>query len=366
MRVLILAPVGRDAALLADTLLSIEVVSSIYGEINSLIEALAEGAGAAIIAEEAISANDLSGLRVWISSQPPWADLPFIILTSGGRATRESQMRAAELKLLGNVTLIERPARPETVLSSVQAVLRARMRQYEIRRRQEELLEANADLEQFAHSASHDLREPLRSIGIYSELLDRQYGKLLDQKGGEFLSLIRSGVMRMDALLSDLLEYAHASSISEDGPIDPVDAGHALASALENLAAAIRQCDAEIKSDCMPIVRMHESHLSQIFQNLIGNAIKYRSESVGVRVNITASKVENYWLFRIADNGIGIAPEYRETIFGLFKRLHTNAKYGGTGMGLAICKRIVERYRGKIWVQAAPGRGSEFFFTIPE
>jgi signal transduction histidine kinase len=363
MRVLVLAPIGRDAALLAATLAALQIETAISNNGATLLRLLEEGAGSAIITEEALTPDLIHGLATWLNVQPPWSDTPFIVLTSGGQTTPESHRRAQELKKLGNFTLIERPVRPETVQSSVGAALRARMRQYELRSRQEALLQANADLEQFAHSASHDLKEPLRSIGIYSDLLARSYGTLLDERGREFLSFIQSGAKRMDALLVDLLSYAHASSISDDA-VEPVQALRPLEAALESLAAAIRESDAKISVGEMPVVRMHESHLSQIFQNLIGNAIKYRKENERLLIEVSARRADVRWVFSVADNGIGVPPAYKETIFGIFKRLHTNSKYSGTGMGLAICKRIIERYGGRIWVESEPEHGSNFFFTV--
>ena len=365
MRVVILAPVGRDAALLAGTLAGMQIETAISCDVTSLLQMLGEGVGAAMIADEALTPALGSALADWLAEQPPWSDTPVIVLTSGGRPTQASQSRARHLQSLGNLTLIERPVRPETVQSSVQAALRARMRQYEIRSRQEALMQANADLEQFAHSASHDLREPLRSIGIYSDLIARNYGEALDDRGKEFLSLIQTGAKRMDSLLTDLLSYAHASSIAEE-TLEPIDARRPLDAALESLAGAIRESDATISVDEMPAVKMHQSHLSQVFPNLIGNAIKYRREDGRLRVEVSAKPAENgLWVFRVEDNGIGVPFAYKETIFGIFKRLHTTSKYSGTGMGLAICKRIVERYRGRIWVESEPGQGSSFFFTVP-
>ena len=158
MRVIILAPIGRDAGLLANTLEELKIEAAIARDWHVLLEMLQEGVGAAIVAEEALSRESIDALSAWLSSQPPWSDTPFIVLSSAGRPTRESHRRAMEFESLGNFTLIERPVRPETIQSSVRTALRARMRQYEIRSRQEALIQANADLEQFAHSASHDLR----------------------------------------------------------------------------------------------------------------------------------------------------------------------------------------------------------------
>jgi len=364
MRVIILAPIGRDAALLANTLGELKIEAAIARDSNGLLELLPQGVGSAIVAEEALTRESMDSLNAWLSAQPAWSDMPFIVLSSNGRPTRESNRKALEFESLGNFTIIERPVRQETIKSAVRTALRARMRQYEIRSRQEALIRANADLEQFAHSASHDLREPLRGIGIYSDLLERDYAALLDARGIEFLNSIRTGAKRMDALLNDLLQYAHASSIVEED-IEPVPVTAPLKTALENLAMAIRESGAQITIGEMPVVRMHESHLSQIFQNLIENAIKYRSESQPPQIGLSASRTNSHWTISVADNGIGVPAAYRETIFGIFKRLHSNGKYSGTGMGLAICQRIVERYRGRIWVESEPGHGSTFFFTIP-
>jgi signal transduction histidine kinase len=364
MRVLILAPIGRDAELLAETVATLGIATAVARDAGELLELLDAGAGTAIIAEEVLRPAVVGQIVAWLDAQPPWSDLPCIVLTSGGRPTMENQRRAQEFQALGNFSLIERPVRPETVQSSVRFALRARARQYEIRSRQEALVQANADLEQFAHSASHDLREPLRSIGIYSDLLERGYGDRLDEKGREFLGQIHAGAKRMDSLLKDLLSYAHVSSFSDNAP-EPIDALRPLQASLESLAGAIRESNAEIVMGEMPVVAMHESHLAQIFQNLIGNAIKYRKEGVRPCIEICAKRSEREWIISVRDNGIGVPPAYKEAIFGIFKRLHTASKYSGTGMGLAICQRIVERYHGRIWIESELGGGSTFFFTVP-
>ncbi len=362
MRVLILAPVGRDAQLLAATLAGLKIDSEIAADGDLLLVKLREGAGGAIIAEEALKPDHVKALTEWLTSQPPWSDMPFIVLTSSGRPTPQSERRAHELQTLGNITLIERPVRPETVQTAIRAALRARQRQYEMRSRQEELIRANADLEQFAHSASHDLREPIRSISVYTELIKKHSGQLLDHKTAEYLGFVRAGAARMETLLEDLLAYSQASNIPDEVP-DAIDARDPLKAALENLAGSIRDSSAQIETGEMPLVRIRPGHLQQLFQNLIGNAIKYNAGSPHVRVAVRNE--DGQWIFSVEDNGIGIAEEYKETIFGIFKRLHTNQAYSGTGMGLAICQRVVERYRGRIWVESRSGQGSTFYFTIP-
>lgn len=227
---------------------------------------------------------------------------------------------------------------------------------------EEELRHANQDLEQFAYSVSHDLQEPLRGIKIFSELLTR-YQDNLDGMALQFLSNVIQSASRLEALLSDLLTYTQAGRLREG--VAEGSAEHALQAALNNLNGTIADSGALISSDPLPSVDISPTHLQQIFQNLVGNAIKYRLPGIAPVVKITARRVKSDWLFAVSDNGIGIEPEYRETIFGLFKRLHSSDEYAGTGMGLAICQRIVERYHGHIWVESANGKGSTFFFTIP-
>ncbi len=226
----------------------------------------------------------------------------------------------------------------------------------------EELYRANTDLEQFAYSASHDLQEPLRGVNIYSELLMRRYGDELSGEAVEFLRHVRNGVTRMQALLQDLLAFLQVTSL--DIPTNEVDAGEAFHAAVANLEAVIAEAGAQVTFDSLPSLRIHIVHLQQLFQNLIGNAIKYRSECPPI-VHITAERLKNEWLFSVRDNGIGIDPEYKEQIFGLFKRLHSGDQYAGTGVGLAICKRITERYGGRIWVESTLGQGSVFCFALP-
>jgi light-regulated signal transduction histidine kinase (bacteriophytochrome) len=270
--------------------------------------------------------------------------------------------RARELEVLGNITFLERPARPDTVRSSMRAALRARLRQYEMRHRQEVLVRVNADLERFAYSASHDLQEPIRNVAIYSEILTMRYGALLDEAGMEFLGNVRAGAVRMQMLVHDLLTYTQAASIADDKP-EPSDAAAVLDTTLQNLKESMPQ-DGLITHDSLPTIPMGAVHLQQLFQNLIGNAIKYRS-AAPLRVHIGVERVGDLWRFSVQDNGIGIAAEYARQVFGIFKRLHTQQEYPGTGIGLAICQRIAERYGGKIWVESELEKGSRFIFTVP-
>jgi hypothetical protein len=225
------------------------------------------------------------------------------------------------------------------------------------------LSRANADLQQFADSASHDLQEPLRMVAAYSDLLQKKFGGQLGPTGEEYIRHTVQGAMRMETLLRDLRTYTQVS-MEEQEPNEDVDAGEVLNKALANLELSIKESGAAITRTALPRIRMYEFQLQQIFQNLIGNAIRYRGDDPP-RINIAAKREGKEWVISVQDNGIGIAPEFREQIFGIFKRLHNRADYPGTGMGLAICRRIIERIGGRIWVESEPGRGSTFFFTVP-
>jgi PAS domain S-box-containing protein len=239
------------------------------------------------------------------------------------------------------------------------------------RKRQEQALRAanaaltrsNADLQQFAYSASHDLQEPLRMVATYSELLRRDFGGQLGLGGDEYIGYTIEGALRMEQLLRDLRAYARASSADQE-PTEDVDADDVLDKTLVTLERAIKDSGAAVSRTALPRVRIHAFQLDQIFQNLIGNAIHYRSEEP-LRIYVAVEKREKEWLFSIRDNGIGIDPQYKEQIFEIFKRLHSTAAHPGTGMGLAICQRIVERAGGNIWVESALECGSTFFFTLP-
>jgi PAS domain S-box-containing protein len=234
----------------------------------------------------------------------------------------------------------------------------------EQKRAQAELERANADLEQFAFSASHDLQEPLRSIKIYSELLVREYGEHLPADAERYIRFMRTGATRMENLVRDLLAYTRVTKL--EPPTERADANDALQTALTDLASTVSEAGARVAAEQLPAsVPVHSTHLQQLFQNLVGNAVKYRSPDRAPEVRIGAKRDNGHWTFSVADNGIGIEPEYKEKIFGLFKRLHTSDEYSGTGIGLAICKRIVDRYNGRIWVESEPGTGSTFRFTLP-
>ncbi len=233
-----------------------------------------------------------------------------------------------------------------------------------LRRSNASLRQANEDLEHFAYSASHDLKEPIRNIAISSELLARRYLENLEPEANVFLDRIRAGASRLSSLVDGLLQLTQAANFDLDETKTEVDTRAALSAALIDLSESIAENDVTVEVSELPRITILEIHLRQLFQNLIGNAIKYRGPAAP-RIEVLASRQDPGWIFSVRDNGVGIASEYQERIFGAFKRLNAN-HVAGAGIGLALCKRIVERYGGQIWVESEPARGSTFFFSIPD
>lgn len=225
------------------------------------------------------------------------------------------------------------------------------------------LQQANEDLQQFAYSASHDLQEPLRSVAIYCQMLQEEYSGALGPDGRKYLGFAVEGARRMEDLLKNLRLYMQVST-ADMAPVVVTDANQALHNALLNLKVAIEQSGASITSSDLPHVSMHPGQLELVFQNLLTNAIHYRSE-LPPQIRVAAVRHAENWVFSVEDNGVGIEPRFHEQIFGLFKRLQAGAENSGSGMGLAICQRIIARAGGRIWVESALGRGSSFLFTIP-
>jgi light-regulated signal transduction histidine kinase (bacteriophytochrome) len=234
--------------------------------------------------------------------------------------------------------------------------------QEQLAQKVEELARSNCDLEQFAYVASHDLQEPLRMVAAYTQLLADRYRGKLDKDADRYIGYAVEGATRMQALLEDLLAF---SRVGRNGFVrKPIDANVAVDEALRNLTIAVKENGVTVTRGALPTVVADRVHLVQLFQNLIANAIKFRGQEAP-RITISAEKQGEEWAFSLSDNGIGIASEHRDFIFKMFQRLHTRAEYPGNGVGLAICKKIVERHGGRIWVESELGRGSNFRFTFP-
>jgi signal transduction histidine kinase/integral membrane sensor domain MASE1 len=231
-----------------------------------------------------------------------------------------------------------------------------------VARRTLELERSNAELERFAYVASHDLQEPLRAVASHVQILEQDYRGRLDAEADESIRCAVEGARRMRDLIHDYLEYSRIRGGSE--PLRATDSGEALRVALKNLEISIREAGADVASGEMPRVLADPKQLVPLFQNLVGNAVKFRGDAPP-RIRVGAVREKDLWTFSVSDNGIGIEAEHTDRIFSMFRRLHTSDRYPGTGIGLAICKKIVDRHGGRIWVESKPGQGSTFCFTLP-
>ena len=240
-----------------------------------------------------------------------------------------------------------------------------KMAEEALRKQADRLARSNADLQQFAYITSHDLKEPLRTIAACTEMFLAKSDGKLDQDERQLLGYVSEAAQRLATMIGDLLTYAR--TLDEDLLFAPVNVGEVVEWALNNLQLSIQSSDAVISYDCqsLPTIRGNKVALVQLFQNLVGNALKYRA-AAAPEVHIAAIRRESDWLFSVQDNGIGIAPAYQQRIFKLFQRLHSSREYPGTGIGLALCRRIVQVHGGDIWVESAEGAGATFFFNLPD
>jgi signal transduction histidine kinase len=370
-RVLIHAPYGRDGVMFSDVLNKAGITSLVCAGIDILCDELSGGAGVVIVADEALQPVNVGELSSVLSSQEPWSDLPVIVLTGTGEATDLSRYRSRLRRPLGNVNLLERPLRTETAISAVEAALRARRRQYEVRDLLKSVEEANAklkaanrELEEFAYIASHDLQEPLRMVNIYTQLIVERLGRDVDEEIPRYSTFVRQGVVTMETLLQDLLRVARVIH-QERRQGQLVSLQDALSDSLAALKSRIEEAKATITATELPNTCGDQVQFSQVFTNLISNSLKYRKTGSPPCISISAQRNSKEWIVEVSDNGIGFDQAHAERVFGLFKRLHRDA-YPGTGIGLAICKRIVERHGGRIWATSEPDKGSTFYFTVPE
>jgi two-component system sensor histidine kinase/response regulator len=261
------------------------------------------------------------------------------------------------------------PIQPDELLATVKAFVRLRQTEEklqhmndELSRQAVELRRSNEDLQQFAYVASHDLQEPLRTVINYAQLLSRRYQGKLDANADEFIDYVRAGATQMQELITDLLAFSQVQTKGQ--PFAMTDCEEVLARVLLGLQAQIEETRAVVTHDLLPTVFADATQLGQVLQNLLSNALKFHGKQPP-RVHVSAQSDGKQWVFAVRDQGIGLDPQFAERIFVIFQRLHSRSEFPGTGIGLAICKKIIERHGGRIWVKSEPGTGSTFYFTLP-
>jgi signal transduction histidine kinase len=291
------------------------------------------------------------------------SDIPLILVSGAvGHVTAVDCIKRGATDYVLKDELARLPEAVRRALQEKHLLASRRKAEEDLARKVEELARSNADLEQFAYVASHDLQEPLRMVAAYTQLLSERYAGNLDDNADKFLGYAREGALRMQTLIQDLLAF---SRVGRNGAVPgPVDCEAVVKEVLLSLGPAIQESGAVVTHTTLPTIVADRSQMSQLLQNLIGNAIKFRGQEAPM-ISLAAERVGSDWLFSVSDNGIGIAPEYAANIFVVFQRLHGRTEYPGNGIGLAICKKIVERDGGKIWVEAQPAHGSIFRFTVP-
>ena len=252
----------------------------------------------------------------------------------------------------------------ESILSISRDITERKKRERQLKETITELKRSNKELQSFAYITSHDLQEPLRTIASYAQLIERRYKGKLDKDADEFIEYMVDGAKRMKSMIQDLLDYSRVGTKGNE--FKEFNAQNSLNYALNNLESAITENNAEVTYDPLPVIFADEDQISRVFQNLIGNALKFCREGVKPQIHISADKIDKEYVFSVSDNGIGMEDQYSDQIFEVFKRLHSIDEYKGTGIGLAIVKRIIDRHGGRVWVKSKLGRGSIFYFTVPD
>ncbi len=304
---------------------------------------------------------DSEGINTFLDVHITSPATPIIILTG----LTDEKIGINAVKKGAQDYLVKGQVESRLLERSIKYSMERKKAEKELKETVEELKRSNDELQQFAYITSHDLQEPLRTIASYTQLIERRYKDKLDGDADEFLDFIVKAAVRMKDMIQGLLYYSRVGT--RGGEFISTNTEELLETVISNLNAAIEENDASITHDSLPVILADEGQLIQLFQNLISNSIKFKKDDAHPKIHISAQEDENRreYVFSISDNGIGIEPQYFDRIFEVFKRLHTRIEYEGTGIGLSISKRIIERHGGKMWVESEFGVGSIFYFTIP-
>jgi signal transduction histidine kinase len=354
-----------DALLIQEMLADADGGSFEWIHAERLSEGLEElAAGSADVVLLDLSLPDSHGLDTFATAHSHAPETPIILLT--GLDDEELAVQAVQLGAQDYLSksrmegqLLVRSLRYAIERQNLLAELV--IQSGELARLNEDLRRSNAELEQFASVASHDLQQPLRAISGHIRLLSRRYKGRMDSDADEFLGFVTDGADRMQLLIDALLQYAQVGA--SGAPLAPTDCEEALARAASNVQPVVTETHSSITHDSLPHVRGDSTQLVQLFQNLLSNAIKFRGNRTP-RIHVSSTRRGDRYVIAVADNGIGIPADHSEAVFGMFKRLHGRAKYPGTGLGLAICSKIVDRHGGRIWVESKPDQGSTFYFEL--
>jgi signal transduction histidine kinase len=386
-RILVLAPTGSDAPNALRVFHQHGIPAETCTDLPELCASALAGVGALLVAEEALSPEHAPLLLVFLQEQPSWSDVPLLLITSGGEAPQTSLRTFTSLSASGNITLLERPFRLITLVSAVQVALRARHRQYQVRRLLEQhtidqaqlrehaqkleervaertarLAETISELEAFSYSVSHDLRAPLRTMQGYSHYLLEDVGHLLPEQSRAHLDRIAACATRLDTLVQDILTYSRVAR--DDLEVASVDLNRLIHDIIEEYPG-FQPPRAKITiRGPIPAVLGHQGSLTQCVSNLLGNAVKFVPPGVTPAIAIDGERDGAEVRVRFCDNGIGIDPAALPKIFKMFERVHPQGKYEGTGIGLAIVRKAVERMGGSVGVDSTPGKGSQFWIRL--
>lgn len=379
-RILVLAPTGQDAGLSVQFLRKAGLPAEACESTEELLQKMREGVGALLLAEEALEPESVQALRRELEEQASWSDLPITLITTHRTETERVPKYRKVFAPGANITILERPFRPGTLVSTMDVALRARGRQYQIRdlleertrhleeleqrvrERTADLRELNAHLEALVFTVAHDLRTPLRGIQGFSKLLLDDCGSMLDDAGKRHLARIQASAERMDQLVIDLMAYGRIARAELE--LTAVSLGEAWNAAVTQCETLIESRRAEVQSfPPFPRVRAHLPTLTQVLANLLNNAVTFVPRNIPPRVWFWIEDAGPNVRAWVRDNGIGIAPEHHERIFRLFERVETMSE-PGTGVGLSIVRKGVERMQGKVGLESAPGEGSRFWIEL--